>query len=264
LEELEPVLSASAAAIAVLMLCIWLASLRLRDASIVDLFWGPGFALVAWVGFAVGNGAAPRQWLTALLTSVWGLRLAAHLFARNRGRVEDRRYRAMRERHGACFGWISLATVFGFQGLMMWIVSLPLHQAQAQPAPARLTPWDALGVGVFALGFAFEAVGDWQLARFKRDAANRDRVMDRGLWAWTRHPNYFGDALLWWGLFLLACSTPGGEYTAIGPALMTTLLWRVSGVALLEPDLRARKPGFAEYAARTSAFFPRPPRERGV
>jgi len=264
LKTLSPVLAASAVAIATLMLCVWLASLRRRDASIVDLFWGPGFALVAWVGFTVGDGAAARRWLVALLTSLWGLRLAAHLFVRNRGRGEDRRYRAMRERHGAHFGWISLLTVFGFQGLVMWIVSLPLQQAQAQPAPAWLTPWDALGTLLFALGFAFEAVGDWQLARFKRDPANRGRVMSRGLWAWTRHPNYFGDALLWWGLFLVACATPGGGYTAVGPALMTVLLLRVSGVTLLERDLRARKAGFAEYAARTSAFFPLPPGRRGA
>jgi steroid 5-alpha reductase family enzyme len=261
--QLLPIMAASAAGIAVMMLALWLVSLAWRDASIVDLFWGPGFALVAWIGLAVGDGASSRQWLCAALTSVWALRLGGYLAWRNWSRGEDPRYLAMRQNHGERFGRVSLYTVFGFQGLIMWVVSLPIQQTQAAPEPTVLSWIEGAGVLLWAAGLCFESIGDCQLARFRADPANRGQVMDRGLWSWTRHPNYFGDALVWWGLFLLALPTPGGAWTLLSPALMTFMLVRISGVALLERDLRQSKPDYAAYTARTNAFLPWPPRRGG-
>jgi steroid 5-alpha reductase family enzyme len=256
---LADVLATSAGALAAAFLALWLLSLALRDASIVDVFWGLGFVGVAWIAFALGEGAPGRKWLVAGATTLWGLRLAGWLAWRNRGAGEDPRYQRMRRHHGARFPWVSLFTVFGLQGVLLFLVSLPVQVAQARPGPP-LGAFDLAGATLVAVGILFESVGDWQLARFKADPANRGRVMDRGLWSWTRHPNYFGDAVTWWGLGLVACAVPGGGWTLASPALMTALLLRVSGVALLERSLARSKPGWAEYAARTSAFFPRPPR----
>jgi steroid 5-alpha reductase family enzyme len=150
--------------------------------------------------------------------------------------------------------------VFALQGVLMWIVSLPLQVAQAAPAPERLGALDVLGAGLWLVGMLFESVGDWQLARFKADPANAGRVMDRGLWRYTRHPNYFGDCLVWWGFFVLASGVPGGAYTLVSPIVMTILLRRVSGVTLLERSLLKRREGYADYVARTNAFVPGPPR----
>lgn len=244
------------------MVALWLVSLRLRDASIVDPFWGPGFVLVALVAFVFADGYGPRRVLVLALTAIWGVRLGAYLFARNRGKGEDFRYRAMRQRHGDRFPLVSLFTVFGLQGLLLWTVSLPVQIAQVPADPDRLTLLDGLGALLWAVGLAFESIGDLQLARFKADPANRGQVLDRGLWRYTRHPNYFGDAVLWWGLYLLAVAV-GAWWTALGPALMTVLLVRVSGVALLEKDIADRRPAYRDYVRRTSAFVPLPPRGDG-
>jgi steroid 5-alpha reductase family enzyme len=241
---------------------LWLASFALRDVSIVDVYWGPGFVVLALVAAATGAGTEPRRTLVLVLTAAWGLRLGAHLLRRNRGRGEDFRYAAMRRRAGARFALTSLATVFLLQAGLMWTVSWPVQWAVAVPSPPALGGLDAAGVAVFAAGLVFEALGDLQLARFRADPANAGRVMDRGLWRWTRHPNYFGDACVWWGLWLVACAVPGGWRTIVGPALMTFLLRRVSGVPILERSLARRRPGYAEYVARTSAFVPLPPRRR--
>jgi steroid 5-alpha reductase family enzyme len=243
------------------MALLWLASLALRDASIVDPWWGPGFALLAWVDVAV-TGPHPRRLLLALLVSLWGLRLGGYLLWRNHGKGEDPRYTAMRRHHGARFPLVSLATVFGLQGGLQALVSLPVALAMARPGPASLGALDALGGSVFFVGLFFEVVGDAQLARFRADPANAGAVMDRGLWGWTRHPNYFGDCCVWWGLGLIALATPLGVLGLAGPAVMTLFLLRVSGVALLERSIGKRRPGYAEYAARVPAFFPRPPRRR--
>jgi len=258
--ELAPVLGASAGALGAAMLTLWLLSLTLRDASIVDVFWGLGFALVAWVAFVLGEGTPARKLLVAGAATLWGLRLAGHLAWRNHGTGEDPRYRRMRRHHGERFWIVSLATVFGLQGVLPFVVSLPLQVAQALPGPP-LGLFDLAGAALFAAGLAFETVGDLQLARFKADPANQGRVMDRGLWRYTRHPNYFGDAVAWWGLGLMACAVPGGFLALVSPVVMNVLLLRVSGVALLERSLRRSKPGYADYVARTSAFFPRPPRD---
>jgi steroid 5-alpha reductase family enzyme len=251
---------ATANLVLVCMLAMWLLSLALRDASIADIFWGLGFVVIAVATYLWTNdGNSARRGLLVALVSLWGLRLAVYLLWRNAGRGEDPRYAAMRRYWGARFWWVSLFTVFALQGCLLWIVSLPIQLGQL--APGRpLGPLDAIGVALFALGLSFEAVGDFQLARFKADPANAGRVMDRGLWRYTRHPNYFGDCCVWWGLFAVALSTPYGVWSVVGPALMSFLLLRVSGVPLLERSIRQRRPDYAAYAKRTSAFFPRPPR----
>jgi steroid 5-alpha reductase family enzyme len=237
-------------------LLLWLVSLPLRNASIVDVWWGPGFAAIAL--FACAR-APEGHALATLFTLAWGLRLGAYLLWRNAGHGEDPRYAAMRRHHGARFAWVSLFTVFLLQGLLLWIVSLPVQVAQ-WGGLRGFGVCELVGTLLFGTGLFFEAVGDWQLARFKADPANAGRVMDRGLWRYTRHPNYFGDFCVWWGLFALALATPRGWLTLPSPLLMSFLLLRVSGVALLERSIGKRRPGYAEYRRRTSAFFPLPPR----
>lgn len=246
----------SGAAVTLLMLGGWLWSLARRDASVVDTLWGPGFALVAAASSTAGFGARPRQILVLSLVALWSARLAAHIWIRNRDKGEDYRYRAMRDRHGARFPWVSLFTVFAFQGLLMLFIAQPLVVATTAPEPRALGAWDFAGALLFLAGFLFEAIGDEQLRRFKADPANQGKVMDRGLWRYSRHPNYFGDATLWWGFFLIACAVPGGAWSFTGPLLMTFFLLKVSGVALLEKGLTRTKPQYADYVARTSAFVP--------
>lgn len=248
------------AVLAVAVTLVWLASLPLRDAGIADVFWGPGFALLAWLYVAWTDGWPLRGVVVASLVTIWGARLGAHILLRSRGRGEDRRYARWRERAGRAFWWRSWLTVFLFQGLILWIVSWPLLVAVASPGPRRFTPADAVGAALWSLGFTLEAVADAQLVAFRRNPANRGRVLSSGLWAWSRHPNYFGDALLWWGLFCFALPANGGWLTVASPALMTFLLLRVSGVPLLESDIEDRRPGYFEYVARTSSFVLRPPK----
>ena len=250
------IFAATFVATAALMLCAWLLSLARRDVSIVDVFWGLGFVLIAQVARGLGGGAPARQWLVTTLVTLWGGRLALYLLWRNWGEPEDYRYRAMRARHGERFRWVSLCMVFGLQGALMWVISRPLQIAQVAPVPARLTWLDAMAVLVWVIGFSFEAVGDWQLARFKANPGNHGKVMDTGLWAYTRHPNYFGDAVVWWAYFAFALATPGGAWTILSPVIMTFMLMRVSGVALLERKLVKTRPQYAEYRRRTNAFVP--------
>lgn len=252
------VLLASAAVPACAMIVLWAASVRLRDASIVDVAWGPAFAAEAWTAVAVA-GPSARGVLAAVLTTAWGLRLAVHLAARRRGHGEDRRYAALRAAHGPRFAAESLVTVFLLQAALVWIVSLPLQAAAARGAAAPLGPLDAAGALLALAGIAVEATADAQLARFLARPERRGQVMQQGLWRWSRHPNYFGDFTVWWGLGLLGAAA-GAAWTLVGPAIMSGLLLRVSGVTLLERTIGDRRPGYAEYAARTSAFFPWPPR----
>jgi steroid 5-alpha reductase family enzyme len=250
-----------------LLVLVWLASLARRDASIVDVFWGPGFVASACVYAALGDGWAPRTMLALALVSLWGLRLAAHILWRSRGKQEDYRYQEMREKHGKRFWWVSLFTVFLFQGLLMWLISVPLLQAIRASQPAGWTAFDLAALVLFVVGFFFEAVGDLQLARFRSDTGNRGRVLRTGLWRYTRHPNYFGDAVVWWSFFTLALGTPGSLWTIYSPLLMTLLLLKVSGVGLLEKKLSRTRSEYADYVARTNAFvpwFPGPRRDRST
>jgi steroid 5-alpha reductase family enzyme len=256
------VMVAGLLAILVYMTLQWVASLLLKNASIVDIFWGPGFALAAWVYyFSTPDGFAPRKLLIVALVTIWGLRLGWHIGRRNLGHGEDYRYAAWRKSYGAVWWWRSYFNVFLLQGLLMWIISTPLMLGQYQGQPAGLTIFDMLGITLWLIGFVFEAGGDWQLAQFKANPANRGKVMRSGLWRFTRHPNYFGDAALWWGYFLIALAVPGGWLTVFAPILMTIMLMRVSGVALLEKNLTKTKPEYADYIASTNAFFPGLPRK---
>lgn len=241
------------------MTTAWLVSLLLRDASIVDVLWGPGFVLLAWFWAFRIDGYSGRQLLLALLVTAWGVRLAAYIFLRNAGKAEDYRYARWREQAGRRWWWLSYFKVFLLQGAVMWVVSIPIVAALHSTGPAEMTLLDYVGGVLWLAGFAFEAVGDAQLARFKANPAHTGKVYDRGLWRYTRHPNYFGEALLWWGLYTIALAA-GAWWTIFSPVLMTFLLLRVSGVAMLERDLAESKPGYRDYIRRTSAFFPRPPK----
>ena len=247
------------AAVASLMFATWLLSVRLVNASIVDIVWGLGFVVVAWVVRAAVHGDNARQWLLTVMVSVWGLRLSGYLFKRNHGNGEDFRYRAMRKRYGDRFPLVSLVTVFGLQGVLMWIVSLPVQLGQADRTP-HVGAIAFVGIAVWCVGIFFEAVGDAQLARFKADPANAGIVMDRGLWRYTRHPNYFGDACVWWGIAIVAAETGSGAIGLVGAVVMNVLLLKVSGVPMLERSLTKRRAGYAEYVRRTSGFIPRPPK----
>jgi len=258
--EQPTVLTTTASVTLAAVVLLWLISLVRRDASVVDPFWGPGFVIIASVAYAVGDGFGPRRVLITAMVAIWGLRLGLHLLARNLHEGEDRRYRAMREYWGDSFPWVSLATVFLLQGVLMWLISLPIQVVAAAGAPRTLTVLDGIGVLSWVVGMFFEAVGDRQLRRFKADPANRGRVLDTGLWAWTRHPNYFGDAMVWWGIFAVAAAVPGGWWTLFSPMLMTFFLLEVSGVAMLERDIADRRPAYRDYVARTSAFIPWPPK----
>jgi steroid 5-alpha reductase family enzyme len=240
----------------VLALATWALSVPLRDASLADIAWGWLVTAPALVAAAL-LPPAPRALPVLAIALAWALRLSLHIAWRHRGQPEDRRYQAMRARNEPNFAWKSLYLVFGLQAMLAWIVAAPLFGALASTAPWR--PLDAAGLALALFGLAFEAVADAQLARFKADAANRGRVMDRGLWRYSRHPNYFGEACLWWGLGLVALG--GGAWWALAsPLLVTALLLKVSGVPLLEDDLHARRPGYREYVRRTPAFFPWRPR----
>ncbi|HSG69942.1 MAG TPA: DUF1295 domain-containing protein [Planctomycetaceae bacterium] len=249
----------SAIVIAVMMFSVWGMSVPLRDVSIVDLVWGLGFVLVAWSAFLQAE-QTQRDLLSPILISLWGIRLSVHLTWRNHGKPEDKRYQAMRARHGSRFPIVSLLSVFGLQGVVMWCVALPLMSAQeTEPGPPILA---IAGTIVFVVGFLFESVADWQLSRFKSAPANSGRVMNRGLWRFSRHPNYFGEILVWWGMFLVTLGAGAAWWTVLSPLLMTFLLMRVSGVTLLEKSLLKDKPEYAEYRASTNTLIPWFPRHR--
>jgi steroid 5-alpha reductase family enzyme len=241
---------------------LWLISLALKDASIVDMFWGPGFILVGCSYAAtVPGGPTPRGVLVLALVTVWGLRLALHIGIRNAGSGEDFRYRKWRTEADRSFWWISYFKVFLLQAVMLWIASSPLLLAQLDET-TEVRAADCLGLALWIFGFLFETVADRQLRNFKKNPANSGRVMRSGLWSLSRHPNYFGETVLWWGIGLLAL--PGdGWLSLVGPVIITFLLLKVSGVTLLDAALEERRPGYADYMATTPAFVPLPRCLRG-
>lgn len=256
--DLLKILLVNSAVIAACMIGLWLLSLKLRDVGIVDMFWGFGFVVVAWATLIVGSDREPFHYLLVGMVSVWGLRLTVHLMKRNLGEPEDSRYQSMRRNVGPSFAWKSLFYVFGLQGVIMLFVALPIQVGLI--STGEIAPWCLLGVAVWFIGLAFETVGDYQLARFKGDPSNKGRVLDQGLWRYTRHPNYFGDALVWWGLYLTIASRGDGWWTFVSPLVMTIFLVKISGVALLETTIEDRRPEYARYKKETSAFFPWPPK----
>ena len=249
----------AALAIGLLMLATWIVSVIVNDASIVDIVWGLGFVVATGVAYLSSpiDAMTDRSLLMLLMVGVWGLRLSAYLAWRNIGKGEDRRYQQMRKKSPDSFWLVSLYQVFGLQAILMWTVAVPAVVVHAIDEPLY---WlDFVGLGIWAVGLFFETVGDTQLARFKARPDSKGRVMDRGLWRYTRHPNYFGDFCVWWGIYVVAAAG-GAWWTIISPLVMSALLVRYSGAGLLEKTIGRRRPGYEEYVERTNAFFPGPPR----
>jgi steroid 5-alpha reductase family enzyme len=222
-----------------MMICGWLVSLIYKNVSIVDSLWGLGFVLIAWLTFGQSGGFTGRKILIVLITTAWGLRLSG-----------------WRKTAGDRFWIISLFKVFLLQALFLWVIALTIQYGQLSPTPAHLTGLDVLGSIIWMIGFVFESVSDWQLARFKADQTNAGKVMDRGLWAYSRHPNYFGECLIWWGIFLVALSTPNSWWTVVSPIVITAVLLKMTGIPLTEKTIINTRPGYRDYIKRTPSFFP--------
>lgn len=249
--------------LAIILACmaiLWVISIILKNASIVDPFWAAAFVIGGWYAFSQTPGGDPtRKVLLMILVTTWGLRLSLYLLWRNWGQGEDFRYRAFRQRYGPDrYWWISFFQTFMLQGFLAWIISAPLLGAQIQGGQLNFLDYAALVV--WGIGFIFEAGSDFQLARFRADPANEGKLLTSGFWRYSRHPNYFGDAACWWGYGLLSLAA-GSYLPALGALLMTAVIIRVSGVTLLEKTLAKRKPGYEAYARRTSSFIPWPPRD---
>lgn len=259
MSEFIAVLAYNGLALASVMFALWLLSLKLKDASIVDSAWGLMFAIIAWLSLYVSPTMFTSIQLPLVaLATLWGMRLSLHIYTRNRGHGEDYRYAQWRSEAGPAFWWRSLFQVFWLQGMLAILIALPLYWNALYRLEAG--PWLALGCALALLGVAIEAVADAQLRRFRAQVKNRGQVMQTGLWRYSRHPNYFGDAVVWWGFGLTALDLPYGVIALLGPALMTYFLTNISGVPLLEKRLLANKPAYALYAKRTSAFLLWPPK----
>ena len=244
-------------AVFVLAMFTWLLSLYLHDVSIVDSAW-PLMFVAAAVVFVVAAGVTDsRALLVLMLVVLWAVRLFVHLTWRNWGEPEDRRYQAIRAKYSPNFAMKSLFIIFAFQAVLAWIIAMPLWPTLTQHTAFGI--WDVLGIALWSSGMLFEVIGDWQLARFKADPANNGKVMDKGLWRYTRHPNYFGECLVWWGFYAFALGS-GAWWTIIGPLLITWLLLKFSGVVMLEATIVERRPAYRDYIARTNAFIPGPRR----
>lgn len=244
---------------------LWAWSRTTKDPSFVDAFWAFGMVILALsTFFLAGDGWLERKFILTALTLVWGLRLGLYLFNRWREEGEDKRYKALigrlQDRRGWSYERASGLGVFLPQAVLLYITCLPIQLGQINATPAGFGLLALLGFAIAVFGIAYEAIADWQLSRFKADPANEGKVMDQGLWAWSRHPNYFGEICTWWGIFLIAAETSLGVWSFIGPAFLTFTLLRWSGVPLLEKGLKASRPGYADYAARTSAVVPWPPK----
>ncbi|MCF7984861.1 MAG: DUF1295 domain-containing protein [Thiohalocapsa sp.] len=238
----------------------WLISIPRRDVSIVDSLWSLYFLAMLLTYLAMAPAVVERAYLVLFLVTLWAVRLTVFITLRNFGEPEDRRYRKMRADNEPGFPMKSLYLIFGLQAVLAWIISLPLLGAVL--GGTQIGWLDFAAVALWLVGFGFEAVGDQQLASFKADPANKGKVLDSGLWRYTRHPNYFGEACIWWAYYLFAVAA-GAWWSIPGPLLMTLLLLRVSGVALLEKDIGERRPAYRGYTERTSAFVPWPPRGQG-
>ncbi len=241
---------------------VWLISVFKKDASIVDILWGPACALPGFVTYSLIGGGHPNQLLLTVLVGIWGLRLGGYLAKRNLPHGEDVRYQHMRKRAGSdkAFAVKSLLTVYALQCILSWFISFPVQFGQMGLEGDSLGTLAFVGAAVWLLGIIFEALGDHQLAKFKADPANKGKLMTVGLWAWTRHPNYFGDACVWFGLTLIALQSPYGIYAVASPLIMALFLVKISGKALTEKIMSKKYPEYADYKARTSGFIPMPPK----
>jgi steroid 5-alpha reductase family enzyme len=256
MENLIFIFSINLTAVILMMMIGWLLSLVLKNVTVVDSLWGLGFIIIVWLTFFLTDGFFGRKLLIALLVTFWGLRLSSYLTWRNWGKAEDPRYGSWREKSGRHFWIVSLFKVFLLQSVFLWAISLSLQYGVASKTPATITWLDLCGVSLWTVGFIFEAVGDWQLAAFKSNPANKGKVMDRGLWAYTRHPNYFGECLIWWGIFFIALSAPTSWWTILSPLTITAVLLKMTGIPLTEKTMISHRPGYNEYIQRTNAFIP--------
>lgn len=244
---------------------LWLIHMKTRDATLADWWWGLGYGTIAVFTYVntMGVGVEWRKLLITAMALLWGVRLSAHLIYRSyrdRWRELDR-YENYRKAASANVGWVMYRKVFGIQGVMMWIVSLPLQVAQFYTGPAEMGLVAKVGVALFAFGFLLESYTDWQLGRFKEDASNREKVLEVGWWRYTRHPNYFGEACAWWGIFLVAMDNPAGWFAIASPLRMHYRMAYRQGIVWLEEKMSKNKPGYADYMARVNRFYPWFPRK---
>lgn len=263
MDAIAPILLTNAAVSAALFLLLWRASIPIRDPSFIDSWWAFGIVVLAWLTFAQIGAPSPHAWALALLATAWGLRLGIYLLLRWRAHGSDRRYEKMmagaQKKRGWNYATASLILVFVMQMPLQFIVALPV-QLGSLGAARDIGALGWAGVALATFGILFEAIADAQLSAFKADPANAGKVMDRGLWRYSRHPNHFGDACAWWGMYLVAAETGLGAWSIVGPALLTFLLTRVSGAPTLEPHLKRTRPDYDAYIKRTSNFIPLPPR----
>jgi steroid 5-alpha reductase family enzyme len=260
------VLAVNAGILAITMLALWAYCVRIRDVSVIDSFWPFGMVILAGSSFAMTGGARGAQSVALFaLTAIWGLRLAIHLFNRWRAHGEDPRYVAilgrLMEKRGWSFAKASFIQVFLMQYVLLFVVCLPAQIGSVMDVDQELSLIGMIGVVMAVIGILFETIGDAQLKAFRDNPSMAGKVLDTGLWRYTRHPNYFGDACTWWGIWIIAARSPLGLASIIGPILLTFLLTRVSGVPMLEHRLKKNRPGYAEYLRRTSSFFPWPPKK---
>jgi len=258
-------LGVNALILGVCIIGLWLLSIRLKDVSFIDSWWPMGMVVVAWVSFLQSNDPSPRRLLLVGLCTLWGGRLGGYLLWRWRKHGPDRRYVTMlglaEKERGWGFATSSLLLVFGLQAPLQFVVCLPSQLGQFGQVSGQIGPLAMAGAALALVGFLFETIGDWQLVRFKADPVNQGKVLDTGLWRFTRHPNYFGDACVGWGLFLIAAESPLGLWSLPAPVLLTFLLTRWSGVPTVEGRMRRRRPDYEAYVQRTSSFIPWPPKK---
>jgi len=242
--------------ILVCMIILWSISVIIKNVSIVDVFWGLGFVIVNGIYFYLSENFQLRSIIVLLLVSIWGLRLSIYLGLRNIGKSEDFRYQEFRRKYGAHrYWWFSFFQVFLLQGALIMIISLPLLGIHYFSENKDLSILDYMGITLWLIGFIFESLGDYQLAKFKKDPRNNNKVLNTGLWKYTRHPNYFGDTVVWWA-YAIFCISAGAYWPILGSVIMTFLIIKVSGVALLEEDISDRRPEYKMYIDKTSSFFP--------
>ena len=263
--DIAPILAVNLGVTLGAVLVLWLISIPLRDASIIDMFFAVILLAVALTTYGLAEGAPQRKLLIVSLVGVWAVRITAHLVRRNWGHGEDPRYTKLRSwvADDRAFVWLSLRKVFLLQGIVLWLVSLPIQVGQIYPVPTDLSWVAGVGTLVWFVGLVLETVADHQLTRFRADPTNRGKVLNTGLWRYSLHPNYFGELCVWWGLFLIACDHWAGALTVIGPVAYTYLIVNVTGQRTLDKKLSREKPGYKEYMETTSGLIPMPPRSAG-
>jgi steroid 5-alpha reductase family enzyme len=264
--DYAPLFAINAALVLGAVLALWLLSLPLRDASIIDMAFSGILAAVGAASFAMAAAVGPLQWLLLGMVATWALRMSGHLVARNWGHGEDPRYTRLRQwvDSDRAFAWLSLRQVFLLQGAVIYLVALPLQVGMLAPADHAPGWLAAAGAALWGLGLLFETVADWQLMRFRADPERRGTVLDTGLWRYSRHPNYFGELCVWWGIFLVACEAPWGPLTVVGPLAYSYLVVNVTGQRTLDKKLAREKPAYRSYMERTSGLIPLPPRRLGA